>query len=59
MWVGDIDMDFHGDLAISGMTADGVNLSYAVRFTHGIVEWMRAFDSLPEIHRLWLVERGQ
>jgi hypothetical protein len=58
VWVADLDMDFHGDLLIGGATVAGANLSYAVRFTHGIVEWMRPFDSLTEIHRLWLMERG-
>jgi hypothetical protein len=57
--VANLDMDYHGDLAISGSSADGVALRLAVRFTHGTVEWIRPFDALPEIHRLWLVERGQ
>jgi hypothetical protein len=55
----DIEMDFHGDLAICGTTRNGEPAEYAVRFTHGTVEWIRAFDSLPEIRRLWLVEQGQ
>ena len=57
--VADVDMDYHGDLAIYGGTGDGVDLSCVVRFTHGTVEWIRPFDSLPEIHQLWLTERGQ
>jgi hypothetical protein len=55
----DIDMDYHGDLAIHGTTADDKSLHYAVRFTRGTVEWIRDFDGLAEIHRIWLIERGQ
>lgn len=56
--VADIDMDYHGDILILGSAMDGSYLSYAVRFTHGMVEWIRPFDSLPELHRQWLIERG-
>jgi hypothetical protein len=37
---------------------DKTGVRYAVRFTHGTVEWIRALDSLPEIHQRWLMERG-
>jgi hypothetical protein len=57
--VGDIDMDYHGDIEIHGVTPDRVYVSYAIRFSHGAVEWIRAFEELPEIHQSWLVERGQ
>lgn len=57
--VADIDLDYHGDIEIHGVTLDSVFLRYAVRFTHGTVEWIRNFDDLPEIHQTWLVERGQ
>ena len=59
VWVGDFDMDYHGDLRIGGTTSDGIELDCGVRFTHGTVEWIGPFDALPEIHRIWLVERGQ
>jgi hypothetical protein len=55
--VADIDLDFHGDLAIHGETRDGRSVDYAVRFTHGTVEWIRDLDGLSEIHRIWLIER--
>src|SRR5271166_3464137 len=42
--VGDIDLDYHGDLAIHGETKDGQSVDYTVRFTHGTVEWIRDFD---------------
>jgi len=57
--VGDIDMDYHGDLAIHGSRTDWKSVDYAVRFSHGTVEWIRPFDALPEIHQIWLLERGQ
>jgi hypothetical protein len=56
---GDADMDFHGDLLIRGESLVGATLNCVVRFTHGTVEWIRAFDAMSEIHRTWLLERGQ
>jgi len=57
--VADIDLDYHGDIEIYGTASDGTFIRYAVRFTHGKVEWIRSFDELLEIHQTWLVERGQ
>jgi hypothetical protein len=57
--VADIDMDYHGDLAMYGETADGEGVMYVVRFTHGSVEWIWPFEQLTEIHQVWLMERGQ
>jgi hypothetical protein len=57
--VGDIDLDYHGDLATHGTRADWNFVSYAVRFSHGTVEWIRALDALPAIHQIWLLEKGQ
>lgn len=57
--MGDVNMDYHGDLAIHGTAANDEFLRYVVRFTHGEVEWIRQFEELPEIHRIWLIERGQ
>ena len=57
--VADIDMDYHGDIEIHGAGTDGTSLCYAVRFTHGTVEWIRNFEELPEIQRTWLMERGR
>src|ERR1700722_16021049 len=42
----DIDLDFHGDISIHGTAKDGAFVSYVVRFTHGVVEWIRPFDDL-------------
>lgn len=56
--VADIDMDYHGDIEIHAAIPDRTLVSYAVRLTHGTVEWIRPFDALPEIHRIWLMERG-
>jgi hypothetical protein len=56
--VADIDMDYHGDLEIHGSALDDAYARYAVRFTHGAVEWIRPLDALPQLHRFWLMERG-
>lgn len=57
--VADLDMYYHGDLALHGATPEGDSVSYVVRFTHGAVEWIRPLDSLPELHQQWLLERGR
>jgi hypothetical protein len=57
--VADIDMDYHGDLVIHGDAADGHCVDYAIRFTHGTVEWIRPLESLSELHQLWLIDRGR
>ncbi len=56
--VADIDMNYHGDLEIHGSARDDYFVRYAVRFTHGAVEWIRRLDELPELHRFWLMEKG-
>ena len=56
---GDADMEYHGDVLIHGTTTAGASLDFVVRFTHGMVEWIRPLDSLPEMHRTWLLDRGQ
>jgi hypothetical protein len=57
--VGDIDMEYHGDLLVHGTTSASMNLDYVVRFAHGTVEWIRALGEMSEIHRRWLLDRGQ
>jgi len=54
----DTDIDYHGDLEIHGSAPDDDCVRYAVRFTHGTVEWIRPWEDLPEIHRTWLLEKG-
>jgi hypothetical protein len=54
----DLDMEYHGDMVIDGLAKDDKLLRYAVRFTHGTTEWLRPLEGLPEIHRIWLRERG-
>jgi hypothetical protein len=55
--IADIDMDYHGDIEFYGITKDHIVVSYAARFTHGTVEWIRPFEQLPELHRQWIRER--
>ena len=47
----DIDTEYHGDIEIYGTMADGKLAFYAVRFTHGTVEWIRPFDTLRSTDR--------
>jgi hypothetical protein len=56
--VADIDMDYHGDIEIHGATREEGYYRYAVRFTHGTVEWIRPVEELSELHRTWLTEKG-
>ena len=55
--VGDLDTEYHGDIEMYGTTADNKLVRYAVRFTHGSLEWIRPLDELEEIHRLLLTNR--
>jgi hypothetical protein len=54
----DVDMHYHGDIEIHGEAADGTHVRYAIRFTHGSVEWIRPYAELPTIHQDWLTDRG-
>jgi hypothetical protein len=47
----DIEVDFHGDIEIYGSMPDGFVARYAVRFTHGKVEWIQPFDALRHHHQ--------
>lgn len=51
--IGDVDMDYHGDISMCASTKDDTFVEYVVRFTHGTVEWIRPYDELPEIHKTW------
>jgi hypothetical protein len=55
--VGDLDTEYHGDIEMYGTTAANKLVRYAVRFTHGALEWIRPLDELEEIHRLLLTNR--
>jgi hypothetical protein len=56
--VADIDMEYHGDIEIHGLTLEGKAVRYAVRFTHGTAEWIKPLEELSERHRFLLLERG-
>jgi len=56
--VGDIDMEYHGDLELYGTMRDGQDVCYVIRFTHGVVEWIRALEELSEMHQRWIEDRG-
>lgn len=49
----ELDMDYHGDISMCRLKDDDSFVEYAVRFTHGTVEWIRPYDELPEIHKTW------
>ncbi len=50
---GDIDLEFHGDLRLTS-TVEDQWIEYAARFTHGILEWIRPWSELSEIHQALL-----
>ena len=45
----DVDMDFHGDMNLIGDEAPYPQ--YVARFTHGMLEWIRPLDEIPEGQR--------
>jgi hypothetical protein len=51
--VADIDINYHGDIQIYTEGRDGAPMDYVVRFTHGGVEWIKSFDTLPKSHQGW------
>ena len=52
---GDIDLDFHGDIKL---TPDDDDAEFVVRFTHGVVEWVRPFEELSEAERMLAIRRN-
>lgn len=54
--MGDIDLDFHGDIRLTS-TAEGRLDQYVARFTHGILEWIRPWSEISEVHRS-VLDRG-
>jgi hypothetical protein len=54
--IGDIDLEFHGDIKL---TADEEDLhEYVVRFTHGTLEWVRPFTDLSEPEQMLATRRS-
>jgi hypothetical protein len=56
-YVADIDLEYHGDIEIYGLSSDKTGVRYAVRFTHGTVEWIRPFEELTELDQWRPMER--
>jgi hypothetical protein len=56
--VADIDMNYHGDIEIYAIAGDGKLARYAVRFTHGTLEWIRTFDTLRQSDHFLPPDRG-
>lgn len=56
--IADIDLNYHGDIEIYAIASDGKLARYAVRFTHGMLEWIRTFDTLTESDRFLPPDRG-
>ena len=52
----DVDLDFHGDIRL--MTSEGEIREYAVRFTHGRLEWVRPFADLSEAEQMLVTRRN-
>ena len=53
---GDVDLDFHGDIRL--MASEGEIQEYAVRFTHGRLEWVRPFAELSEAEQMLVTRRN-
>jgi hypothetical protein len=56
--IADIDLNYHGDIEIYAIANDGKLARYAVRFTHGTLEWIRTLDTLTESDRFLPPDRG-
>ena len=50
-------MQYHGDVVFSG-ELDGCVVEYVVRFTHGILEWIRPISEFSEAERDLVVRRN-
>jgi len=54
----DIDMDYHGDVKLGGISTDNAFVDYVARFTHGNLEWIRPYEDLTELHKTWFYAKG-
>lgn len=53
---GDIDLDFHGDILL---TPEERELKeYVVRFTHGVMEWVRLYGELSHAEQMLALRRN-
>jgi len=52
----DIELTFHGDILLTA--EEGELEEYVVRFTHGVVEWVRPFEEFSEAERMLAVRRN-
>lgn len=55
--VADVDRDYHGDVVMYGVGSDKEPARYVARFTHGMLEWIRPYHTLSEVHRDGLEDR--
>jgi hypothetical protein len=53
--VGDIEMDYHGDIRFYAEATDKTWAEYVARFTNGKLESIRPIEELTETHRTWLM----
>jgi hypothetical protein len=53
---GDIDLNFHGDILLTA--EEDEFREYVVRFTHGVVEWVRPFEEFSEAKRMLAIRRN-
>jgi|SRR5580704_6187001 hypothetical protein len=53
---GDIDMDFHGDILL---TPEQDELKeHVVRFTHGVMEWVRPYEEFSQAEQMLALRRN-
>ena len=56
--IGDRVIDYHGDILLYGPISGGHPKDVVVRFTHGLLEWIRMAEDYPEVNKTLLLEQG-
>jgi hypothetical protein len=53
---GDIDLDFHGDILLT--PEEDELKEYVVRFTHGVMEWVRPYEEFSQAEQMLALRRN-
>ncbi len=49
--IGDIDLEYHGDICFSGAAKNGPLMEFVARFTDGQLTWIKKIEDISETHR--------
>lgn len=52
--IGDVDTNYHGDILITAIQAEGRWVEYVGRFTHGALEWAKPLEALSDADKRWV-----